>query len=250
LYAKIDAATNNQYSALRKAGTDAQKMVARANSVEDLQKAEQAFQKAKDDMNNLLKNAKGVSPEDVARAKKTWRAQMVLNEIHSKIDRTYAFGSAGAANAANLPGAAGKTVDVSQVAAPLRAAMRLPEADLKLVFQPEDITALHNSVAMANHLQDVAEKTARENMRAARASQRLFPPSAAVEAASMYLMHHPVAAFGLPAVHALFTYPELGAPVFGALGRLAQPAAQVMKQSPIVFNLEQDESQFQQDESQ
>ncbi len=233
LYSKIDDLTDGKYSVLKKSADDAYRLIRRAANPEDLQKAETAYQSARDGMDDMLENTKGLSKDDVLQAKKTWKAQNVLNEIHGKIDKLYGLPQS-AAEVAGIPKGANIIPDFSRAHAALRSAFRLPEADLGLVLEPKDILNLNNTVSFANAANERAGLVAKEgaaNIRAAEGARRtrglMFAGGAPATAIAGAFFHPLLAA---PAVHTLFAYPELGAPVFKALGKASPIAAQTAKQ--------------------
>jgi hypothetical protein len=156
----------------------------------------------------------------------------VLNEIHDKIDRIYALPQ----SAAEVAGVPREQIAMNLKKAPsaLQSAFRLPKEDLAMTLEPKDITNLTSAVDAANAAQKRTAQVAKEGaqkirgVQSTRSSGRAAFSKLGPAEAVAGLLYHPALAGTV--IHSLFAYPEVGAPVFKALGAVSQPATQATKQ--------------------
>jgi len=153
IFKELDKVSNGEFAVLQKQVKQAQRIMWRANSIEDLNAAEQQFDESTAKIDELFNKAEGrVVPQDLAAAKSAWRDTVVLNKLHGYVDKAYSIPQA----EADLTGKA-RTLDLKALRSRLSSFTTKNASDLQRVLGPEGFKSLSDLADLG------AEKTVKMN---------------------------------------------------------------------------------------
>jgi hypothetical protein len=215
VFQKLDELSGGGFQAAKNELDSANKIIRRATSIEDLKGAEKAAEAAKGKIDQIFANAGGkVSAEDLQNARSAWRSKIVLEQLHSQIDKAFDMPQA----ASDISGAS-RTLDLTKLQGRLVTSFsKIPQQDLETVLGKEGTS---NLFALAKLGADPARAKTLSAVAAQLGEKLGITGAGALAGAALgHAIPGGSAALGL---HFLYSHPEAGALVARLMAQGASP---------------------------